>query len=306
MERSSGRIHNVSFFFKIFSKIYVIADSWRGWTTKGKNEILKRTLDVPRSWRRKEVGTLPLTPEGKWESTATRIVERFKETGHPVFKKLSALSRGILKKIKETPYTSMPIHRTPNSCSDSIFLWISSVFTEQSQAGCVEFGQWPNEKEPTSEQLLKNVKPEEVNSLVQTPRSDDPAAGNRLRESLQRRNKFNFPKVCEDASFFERVSIVTLQNRCRCRWLFWRSISSMQRVCTPRAALDSRIYAATPGRTIIGPVIQVHIKHFFALMELKCGFHSRQVTSRRSRTQSPRVLNYFWKDLLQKKVNLVL
>ena len=38
-----------------------------------------------------------LTPEGKWDSTATQMVERFKGNGHPVFKNISALSRGILK-----------------------------------------------------------------------------------------------------------------------------------------------------------------------------------------------------------------
>ena len=36
-----------------------------------------------------------------------------------------------------------------------------------------------------NQQLLKNVKPQEVNSLVQTPRSDDPVSGNRLQECLQ-------------------------------------------------------------------------------------------------------------------------
>ena len=30
--------------------------------------------------------------------TATQMVERFEDTGHPVFKSISALSRGILKK----------------------------------------------------------------------------------------------------------------------------------------------------------------------------------------------------------------
>ena len=33
-------------------------------------------------------GTLPETPEGKWDSTATQMVERFKDTGHPVFKSI--------------------------------------------------------------------------------------------------------------------------------------------------------------------------------------------------------------------------
>ena len=36
-------------------------------------------------------GTLSYTLEGKWDSTATQMVERFKDTGHPVFKRISAL-----------------------------------------------------------------------------------------------------------------------------------------------------------------------------------------------------------------------
>ena len=43
-------------------------------------------------------GTLPYTPEGKCDSTATQMVEQFKDTGHPVFKSISALSRRIPKK----------------------------------------------------------------------------------------------------------------------------------------------------------------------------------------------------------------
>ena len=59
-----------------------------------------------------------------------------------------------------------------------------------------------------NEQQLKNVKPQEVNS---TPRSDNPASENRLREGLQRfdtlEKDIQFTKVCEDASFWRRVSI---------------------------------------------------------------------------------------------------
>ena len=53
----------------------------------------------------------------------------------------------------------------------------------------------PNERESRpqkslvtkeNEQLLNNVKPQEVNSLVPTPWSDDPVSGNRLRECLQK------------------------------------------------------------------------------------------------------------------------
>ena len=72
---------------------------------------------------KKWYGTLPYTTEGKCDSIATQMVERFKDTGHPVFKSISALSRGILKKkITETPYTSMRMLQTQSSCSESFFL----------------------------------------------------------------------------------------------------------------------------------------------------------------------------------------
>ena len=48
--------------------------------------------------RRKWYGTHTYKPEGKWNSTAEKIVEHFKETGHPVFRGISALNRGILKR----------------------------------------------------------------------------------------------------------------------------------------------------------------------------------------------------------------
>ena len=47
---------------------------------------------------KKWYGTPSYTPEGKWDSIASQIVQRFKETSQPVLKSISALSRGILKK----------------------------------------------------------------------------------------------------------------------------------------------------------------------------------------------------------------
>ena len=59
---------------------------------------------------------------------------------------------------------------------------------------------------------MKNVKPEEVNSSVQTPRSNDPVSGNRLRVCLQNfetlEKELRFTKVCEDASFSKRESLL--------------------------------------------------------------------------------------------------
>ena len=115
-----------------------------------------------------------------------------------------------------------------------------------------------------NEQQLKNVKLQEVTSLVQTPRSDDLASGNRLRECLQNfetlEKSIQFSKVCEDTSFWKRVSI----------GMWYKTIADVDdgfgdrtpacRECThPRADSDSRIHATIPGQTIIGPILQVHI-----------------------------------------------
>ena len=62
-----------------------------------------------------------------------------------------------------------------------------------------------------NEQILKEVTPQEAKSPVQTPRSDGPVSGNGLREHLQNfetlETEIQFTKVCEDASFWKRVSI---------------------------------------------------------------------------------------------------
>ena len=46
----------------------------------------------------KKYGTLSKTLEGTWDSTTTQMVDGSKETGHPVFKSISALSRGIVER----------------------------------------------------------------------------------------------------------------------------------------------------------------------------------------------------------------
>ena len=53
---------------------------------------------------KKWYGTLSYTPEGKWDSVATESVGRFKETGHPVLKNISALSRGFRSESKRIDF----------------------------------------------------------------------------------------------------------------------------------------------------------------------------------------------------------
>ena len=202
----------------------------------------------------------------------------------------STLSRGILKRKiyrdimhfnADDPNTELS-HRTIHAANQlSIYGAVPSW--------CEEFGQRPDEKEPTSGrfvakenvQFLKIVKPQEVNSLVQTPRSDDPACGNRLRLFLQSfetlEKEIQITKVCEDASSWKRESI----GMC-CKTIadvddgFGDRTPACGEQTHPHADSGSRNHASIPGRTRIGPVLQVILYTFLALMELEFRFHPRQ------------------------------
>ena len=67
-----------------------------------RDAILARTLDVSGSWIGREVvwEIFLFSLKGEWDSIANKMVQRFKATGDPVFKSISALSRGIQKKKK--------------------------------------------------------------------------------------------------------------------------------------------------------------------------------------------------------------
>ena len=107
-----------------------------------------------------------------------------------------------------------------------------------------------------NEQLLKNVKPQEENSLVQTPRSDDPAYGNRLRDCLQifetLEKSIRFTRVFEDASLWKRVSTgMCYKTIADVDDGFGDRTTACREYRHPRADTDSRIYVAISGRTIL-------------------------------------------------------
>ena len=90
--------------------------------------------------------------EGKWNSNASQMVQRFKETGHPVSTGASALSRAILTRLKgkET------IHFTADASKTELLFRITHSINQLSIYGavsdwCEQFDLRPNEREPTSE-----------------------------------------------------------------------------------------------------------------------------------------------------------
>ena len=93
-------------------------------------------------------GTLKCTLEGKWDSTATQMVERFRESSHPIFKSTSALRRRILKR-KNNRDT---IHFNADaSNTDLLFRTIHSAnhvsIYGAVSSWCEEFGLNPNERD---------------------------------------------------------------------------------------------------------------------------------------------------------------
>ena len=166
-------------------------------------------------------GTHTNKPEGQWNSTADVMVENFSESGHPIFRGINALNRGVLKRkggrctihfTGESPNAEL-LFRTIHSANQlSIFGAVASwcenlaqlipgqtyVFTEKYVA-------------KANDQSSQKLEPQEVDSLVQTPRRNDDAAGNRLRVYLQRFEEWatevQLTKACESAGFMRRVSI---------------------------------------------------------------------------------------------------
>ena len=163
-------------------------------------------------------GTYTYKLEGKWNSTAVVMLDIFKESGQPIFRGISALNRGVLKRkggrctgqltaeLTNTELLFRTIH-SANQLSIHGAAWCDDLARQ-------DLGQTHMVMEKSvsqaNKQLNRKLEPQEVNSLVQTPRRNDGAAGNRLRDYIQqfeeRTKEVKFTKACEFAGFTRRVS----------------------------------------------------------------------------------------------------
>ena len=73
------------------------------------------------------------SPQGAWDNIAEQMLLEFAESGHPIFRATTPLSRGILKSKGRGKYTSLQIKTQLTQFIALFFLSISSVFTEQWQ-----------------------------------------------------------------------------------------------------------------------------------------------------------------------------
>ena len=137
-------------------------------------------------------------PDGKWDSIASRMVKDFEETGHPVFKGISALNRGIMrrKKSKDT------IHYNGESSNVELLYRIIHSANQLCIYGavtnwCETLGRTESEKRNNSgkeltSHLLNNhdVNTEEIGSLVKIPRTLI-ASGNRTHQIISSFESFS-------------------------------------------------------------------------------------------------------------------
>ena len=79
------------------------------------------------------------SPQGERDKMAEKMMVTLAESGHPVFRATSPLSRGVLKAkvVENCRYTNVPTRKRLKLFFAQLFLLISSVSAEQSQI-CVK------------------------------------------------------------------------------------------------------------------------------------------------------------------------
>ena len=155
----------------------------------------------------------------QWNCTADKMVQRFKETGHPEFKSISALSRGVLKqkKGKSTIRLNGDIVN-----AELLFQTVHSVNQISIHAAvtdwCYQFGLTNDGKEQVAiladNGILTMVAPEEVDMLVSSPNL---ALGHKMQGGASFRileKRVQMTQLCETAIF---QHLVTAANCCPIR-----------------------------------------------------------------------------------------
>ena len=210
------------------------------------------TFFGPRS-EEKLYGKSSYSLKGEWDPLANKMVQRFQGTGHPVFKSISALSRGILKKKngRET------IHFNGDSTNtELLFQKIHSVNKVSIYGAvakwCQQFGLTEEEKGRVNLSVDKKI-------LTSVPTK---ASGNSVRENILNFEalscRIHFSQQCGKTHFQHRVSDGMKYKTRPDKDDGTGSIVPLNREYTfSRAHLQSRVCGAIPGGTIIGPVIVV-------------------------------------------------
>ena len=106
---------------------------------------------------------------------------------------------------------------------------------------------------------------------------------NVFRTSKHWRKASNLQKVCEDASCWKRVSIgMCYKTSADVDDGFGDRTPACREYTHFRAGSDSRVCAAIPGRTVIGPVIEVHVTQVLGTVGIESQIPSTTTQGRTS------------------------
>ena len=217
-ENFSGRI----IFMSMFNDI-----SWGSKDNEKECELIAQLVSIyakrfsPGQWsflglgsEKKWYSTHDYKPQGEWDRVAEQIMIKLAESGHPVFRSTSPLSRGVLT---STGSGKMSIHfcadgDTVETVFAQLFLFISSVFTEQSQI-CVKNVKTCHVR--TGRLVVAGQSdPLFVPSVMKThiPLTDDPSQEEDLLQRYQERferlsQQDRVMKFCTDAGFLTTVEV---------------------------------------------------------------------------------------------------
>ena len=201
------------------------------------------------------------SPQGEWDHIAEDLLLRFAESGHPIFRATTPLSRGHLK-VKEKgkcPYTSVLIKIQLIQFIALFFLPISSVSTVQWQLYAMEFvGQPDNTGEPVILEgqsiVLGEVKAE-------APAREEPEDSNILLQKyfqqVQRLSPENrLSKFCKEAGFMSVVEVGQYFVTRNASEFLLRSVACRE-YTLPRDDPASEAKGWIQGNTRIGPILEV-------------------------------------------------
>ena len=184
-----------------------------------REEILARTLDISgsRRWKRSGMELFLTLLKEKWDSAAAQMVQRFKDTGHPGYKSISALSRGIFFLRHHTLQCGCCKHRAliPLSIYGAVSKW------------CKQFCLTVEERE-----LQRPLARSETFCIFSKTSIWKQLAEN-IQDFESLSDTIRFTRVCEDAVFYASgFSWYELQNQTWRGRRFWRSRPSTPRIHT--------------------------------------------------------------------------
>ena len=222
---------------------------------------------------KKWYGKSKYPPDGKWNSLASQMVQRFKETSHPGFLQVPVhWVVEVWERWKEKKrYTSMRMLQTHTTLVPNHSFCESAQLLRSSLNLVWRVRPDNGRKRTRKTERIRDQRCIDKCEITRNKTFGIPpklVSGSRLRENSQDFESLSetvqFTKFCELASIWNRVSAgVSYKTQADEDDGLGDPIPLCREYTLPRANPQSIVYAAIPGETIIGPIIEVHVVQIF-------------------------------------------